>query len=103
MHLKAEINTDDYSHAIYKIKRLAKISAVVLGISVVSGSVCMITLLYGTEFAIRHHKDPAGLQVPVTAFFLCMAFIAIASFIQGVWEIEEKARREMERKFTELE
>ncbi len=103
MHFKAEIDTADYANAIYKIKRLAKILAVCAGIVVVSGSLWIITMLYGLEFATKHHKDPLGFEIPATVFFSCMAFIAVSSFLQGVWEIEEKARRAWESEFTEPE
>jgi hypothetical protein len=79
----------------YKIKRLARISAVVLGIIVVSVSVGAISALYLTEFAINHHKDPSQALTFANVITVILLFGGIGGFLTAVWRVEAQARRRL--------
>src|ERR1700680_1289793 len=98
MNFKAEIDSSNHAHAIYKIKRLAKISADVAGIIVVSISVGMISAPELGSYAISHHKDPATAGTFSVALTFILLIGGIGGFMTAVWKVEEKARREVTAK-----
>jgi hypothetical protein len=75
----------------YKIKRLAKISAVVAGIIVVSislGIICVLEL-------INHHRDPATAKTFSEVLTLILLVGGIGGFLAAVWRVEAGARRRL--------
>ena len=81
----------------YKIKRLARISAVVLGIIVVSVSLGMISALEIASYAISHHKDPAMGDTFSVVLTLVLLIGGIGGFMTAVWRVEGEARRRLSR------
>ncbi len=81
----------------YKIKRLARISAVVLGIIVVSVSLGMISALEIASYAITHHKDPAMGETFSVVLTLVLLVGGIGGFMTAVWRVEGEARRRLSR------
>ena len=81
----------------YKIKRLARISAVVLGIIVVSVSLGMISALEIASYAISHHKDPAMGDTFSVVLTLVVLVGGIGGFMTAVWRVEGEARRRLSR------
>jgi len=79
----------------YKIKRLAKISAVVTGIIVVSVSLGMISALEIASYAISHHKDPAMGETFSVVLTLVLLVGGIGGFMIAVWRVESQARRRL--------
>ena len=77
----------------YKIKRLAKISAVVAGIIVVSVSLGMI----GALELVNHHKDPATAITFSEVLTLILLVGGIGGFLIAVWRVEAEARRRLSR------
>jgi hypothetical protein len=75
----------------YKIKRLAKISAVVAGIIVVSVSLGMITAL---ELA-NHYTNTATAVKFSEALTLILLVGGIGGFLTAVWRVEAEARRRL--------
>jgi len=77
----------------YKIKRLARISAVVAGIIVVSVSLGIISVLE----LISHHTNPATAKTISEALTLILLVGGIGGFLTAVWRIEAEARRRLSR------
>jgi hypothetical protein len=77
----------------YKIKRLAKISAVVAGIIVVSVSLGIITVLE----LVTHHQDPATAKTFSEVLTLILLVGGIGGFLTAVWRVEAEARRRLSR------
>jgi putative exporter of polyketide antibiotics len=74
----------------YKIKRLAKISAVVAGIFVVSVSLGMISALELRSYAISHHKDPATAGTFSVVLTLILLVGGIGGFLTASGELKAK-------------
>jgi hypothetical protein len=75
----------------YKIKRLARISAVVAGIVVVSVSLGIISVLE----LINHHRDPATAKTFSEVLTLVLLVGGIGGFLTAVWRVESVARRRL--------
>jgi hypothetical protein len=76
----------------YKIKRLAKISAVVAGIVVVSVSLGMISTLEIASYAISHQKEPAMGETFSVVLTLILLIGGIGAFMAAVWRVEAQSR-----------
>jgi hypothetical protein len=76
---------------VFEAIRLAKISAVVAGVFVVSVSLGMITALE----LVDHHRDPATAKTFSEVLTLILLIGGIGGFLTAVWRVEAQARRRL--------